>query len=135
MVKDPLTTKLGRIVGRENVLSTFVDLQTYEYDASLDRALPRAVVFVTSTEQVSAVVRLLHQEGIPFVPRGCGTNLSGGAIAPKGGVVIELGRMNRVLEIDIPNQRMVVQPGIFNLDVSTAVSPYGYYYAPDPASQ
>jgi glycolate oxidase len=134
-VKDPLTTMLQRIVGRENVLSTPVDLQTYEYDASLDRAMPRAVVFVASTEQVSAVVRLLHHARVPFVPRGCGTNLSGGAIAPEGGVVIELGRMNRVLDIDIPNQRMVVQPGIFNLDISTVLAPYGYYYAPDPASQ
>jgi glycolate oxidase len=134
-MKDALFIKLRQIVGRENVLSTAVDLQTYEYDGSLDQGLPRAVVFVASTQEVSAVVRLLHEERIPFVPRGCGTNLSGGAIAPEGGVVIELGRMNRVLEIDIPNQRMVVQPGIFNLDISTVLAPYGYYYAPDPASQ
>ncbi|MCL5735224.1 MAG: FAD-binding protein, partial [Actinobacteria bacterium] len=132
---DPVVKRLQATVGEANVLAEAVDLQTYEYDAYLERHLPRAVVFVHSTEQVSAVVQVLAENGVPFVARGSGTNLSGGALALGGGIVIEMGRMNRILEIDIPNQCIVVQPGIFNLDISTSLSPLGYYYAPDPASQ
>jgi glycolate dehydrogenase FAD-linked subunit len=130
-----LADELRAIVGPDNVLDRLADLQTYEYDAYLERSVPRAVVFVRSTEEVSAVLKILAREGIPFVPRGCGTNLSGGSLALDGAVVIEMGRMNKVLEIDVPNQRMTVQVGIFNLDISTLLSPLGYYYAPDPASQ
>jgi glycolate oxidase len=134
-VPSSLLRDLGAIVGRENVLHRQVDLQTYEYDAYVERSVPRAVVYVHSTAEVSAVVKLLARERIPFVPRGYGTNVSGGTLALDGGVVLEMSRMNRMLEIDLPNQRVVVQPGIFNLDVSTLLSPFGYYYAPDPASQ
>jgi glycolate oxidase len=134
-VTTALGERLRAIVGPKNVLDKLVELQTYEYDAYLERATPRAVVFVDTVEQVSAVLRVLAEEQIPFVPRGCGTNLSGGSLALDGAVVLEMGRMNRVLEIDIPNQRMTVQVGIFNLDISTILSPLGYYYAPDPASQ
>ncbi len=81
------------------------------------------------------MLKVLAARAYPFVPRGCGTNLSGGSLALDGAVVIEMGRMNKVLEIDVPNQRMTVQVGIFNLDISTILSPLGYYYAPDPASQ
>jgi glycolate dehydrogenase FAD-linked subunit len=130
-----LAGELRAIVGPENVLDRLADLQTYEYDAYLERSVPRAVVFVRSTQEVSAVLKVLADEGIPFVPRGCGTNLSGGSLALDGAVVLEMGRMNKVLEIDVPNQRMTVQVGIFNLDISTILSPRGYYYAPDPASQ
>jgi glycolate oxidase len=130
-----LGERLRAIVGRDNVLDRLADLQTYEYDAYLERSIPRAVVFVKSTEQVSAVLKVLAAEGVPFVPRGCGTNLSGGSLALDGAVVLEMGRMTKVLEIDVANQRMTVQVGIFNLDISTILSPLGYYYAPDPASQ
>jgi glycolate oxidase len=130
-----LGERLRAIVGQKNVLDKLVELQTYEYDAYLERSVPRAVVFVETTEQVSRVLKILADEGIPFVPRGCGTNLSGGSLALDGAVVLEMGRMNKVLEIDIPNQHMTVQVGIFNLDISTILSPLGYYYAPDPASQ
>lgn len=121
-------------MGRENVLHERVDLQTYEYDAYGECSLPGAVVFVHSTAQVSSVVRLLARENVPFVPRGYGTNVSGGSLALGGGVVLEMGRMNRVLEIDIPNLCVTVQPGIFTMDISTALAPCDFYYAPDPAS-
>ena len=104
-----LGERLRAIVGQKNVLDKLVELQTYEYDAYLERSVPRAVVFVETTEQVSRVLKILADEGIPFVPRGCGTNLSGGSLALDGAVVLEMGRMNKVLEIDIPNQRMTVQ--------------------------
>jgi glycolate oxidase len=133
-MKTSLLKELRRVVGRENVLDSQVDLQTYEYDAYGERSLPSAVVFVHSTEQVVAVVKVLAGAGVPFVPRGYGTNVNGGSLALDGAVVLELGRMNEALEVDIPDRCIVVQPGIFTADVSTALAPYGYYYAPDPAS-
>ncbi len=133
-MSSSLVKALRAIVGRENVLDGTVDLQTYEYDAYGERSLPRAVVFVRSTAETAAVVKLLAGERTPFVARGYGTNVSGGSLALQSAVVIEMGRMDQVLEIDIPNRCVVVQPGIFTLDISTALAPYGYYYAPDPAS-
>ncbi len=133
-VTDGLVRELAGIVGKKNVLHELVDLQTYEYDAYGECSLPGAVVFVRSTAEVSRIVKLLSREKIPFVPRGYGTNLSGGSLGLNGAVVIEMGYMNKVLEIDIADLSVTVQPGIFTLDVSTALAPHGFYYAPDPAS-
>ncbi|MBM4045300.1 MAG: FAD-binding protein [Planctomycetes bacterium] len=107
----------------------------YEYDAGVDRRRPDAVVFPTRKEQVVEVVKLAGAEGVPFVARGAGTNLSGGSIPAKGGLIVEFARMNRILELDIPNQRAVVEPGVINLDLNAALAEHGYFYAPDPASQ
>jgi glycolate oxidase len=126
---------LRDVVGAENVLWKRPDLQTYEYDAYFDKSLPGVVVFVEDTAQVSSVVKVLHEAGIPFVPRGCGTNLSGGALPAEGGAVIEMVRMDRLLEVDIENERVVVEPGVYDLELSAALEPYGFYYAPDPLSQ
>jgi glycolate oxidase len=93
------------------------------------------VVFVHSTEEVAGVVRACNRYDVPFVPRGGGTNLSGGTIPFKGGVVLEMIRMNRILEVDRPNLRARVQPGLFNLELGAALAPLGYQYLPDPASQ
>lgn len=134
-MKPEIIRELEGIVGKEGVLTSPADLLVYQYDAALETALPECVVLPTTTEQVAAVVRLCHREGIPFTPRGAGTNISGGTIPVKGGIVISLTRMDRILEIDIPNQRAIVQPGVINLELSAALAPYGYYFAPDPASQ
>ena len=128
-------TEFRDIVGKDGVLSTPTQLMVYEYDASADSHLPDAVVLPRSAEQVAAVVKVCNREGIPFTARGAGTNLSGGSVPVMGGVVIVLTRLNRLLEIDIENQRAVVEPGFLNLELSSALAPYGYYYAPDPASQ
>ncbi len=133
--RKKLMKDLEGIVGRDGVLHTPPHLATYGYDASLYQAQPEAIVLPKSTEEVSAVVRLTHKEKIPIVARGSGTNLSGGSIPAEGGIVIHLSRMNRILEIDLPNQRAVVEPGVFNLDLQNALAPLGYLYAPDPASQ
>jgi glycolate oxidase len=133
-VTEAVLRELGRVVGRANVLYDHVDLQTYEYDAYGERSLPGAVVFVHSTAEVASIIKLLNREKIPFVPRGYGTNLSGGSLALDSAVVLEMGLMNKVLEIDIPNLCVTVQPGIFTMDISTALAPSGFYYAPDPAS-
>ena len=135
MLSEKVLAEIRAIVGKEGLLSSPTQLMVYEYDASMDQHLPEAVVLPVGTEQVSAVVKICNREKIPFTARGAGTNLSGGSIPIKGGITIGLSRMNRLLEIDIENQRVVVEPGFLNLELSTALAPYGYYFAPDPASQ
>ena len=111
-------------------------LKTYDCDGLTGwRALPAAVVLPASTEEVQAVVRLCARERIPFVARGAGTGLSGGALPVVDGLVVSLSRMNRILAIDVESQRVVVQPGVANLDVTRAVAAHGLFYAPDPSSQ
>lgn len=118
------------------VLSAPEDMLVYECDGhTLDKALPDVVIFPTTTEQVVAIVQLATRSHIPFVARGAGTGLSGGALALHGGIVIEMCRMNKIVAIDYVNQRAVVQPGLVNLHLSLAVAEAGYYYAPDPSSQ
>jgi glycolate oxidase len=135
MIAKPLVDELRQIVGKANVLDAAVDLQLYQYDAYLEERRPDAVVFVHSTDEVAGVVRACNKYDVPFVPRGGGTNLSGGTIPFKGGIVLETIRMNRILEVDRPNLRARVQPGLFNLELGTALAPLGYQYLPDPASQ
>ncbi len=127
--------RLRKIAGREAVLERPEDLMLYEYDAGQARSTPRAVVFPRTTDQVSAIMKLASESGVPVAPRGAGTGLSGGAIAREGGIILGFARMNRILEIDLANQRAVVQPGVVNLDLSNAVLGDGYYFAPDPSSQ
>ncbi len=103
--------------------------------AASTKSLPDVVVFPRTTEDVVAIVRLAREHNLAIVGRGAGTGLSGGAIPRAGGIVIAFSRMNRILDIDIENERAVVQPGVVNLEVSLAVAPFGYFYAPDPSSQ
>ena len=122
-------------VGKNAVLSQPGDRKLYEYDGGVDKSMPDVVVFPRSTEDVVALVKLARQYNLPIVGRGAGTGLSGGAIARAGGMMISFARMNRILEIDIQNERALVEPGVVNLDISLAVQPFGYFYAPDPSSQ
>jgi glycolate oxidase len=134
--KRELRRELESIVGAGAVLSDPDELMVYESDGlTLFRALADFVVFPTSTEHVSAIVKLANRENLPFVARGAGTGLSGGCLPTEGGVVISMMRMNRVLEVDYENQIAVVEPGLVNLHLSWKVGPRGYYYAPDPSSQ
>jgi glycolate oxidase len=135
MAHKVFVEELRKIVGKGNVLDSDVNLQLYQYDAYLEERRPDAVVFVHSTEEVARVIKLCNVHGVPFVPRGGGTNLSGGTIPIKGGVVLEMIRMNRLLEVDTVNLRARVQPGMFNLELGNALAPLGYQYLPDPASQ
>src|SRR5690349_10341098 len=124
------------IVGERGLISSPEELHTYECDGLTNfRVLPRAVLLPASTEQVQAIVRVCHREKIPFVSRGSGTGLSGGALPVENGIVISLARMNRILEVDLPNARVVVQPGVINLDVTGRIIAEDYFYAPDPSSQ
>jgi glycolate oxidase len=130
-VKETLEAELGKA----GVLWQPADLKLYEYDGGVDKALPEVVVFPRSTEQVVAAMRVARENNFAIVGRGAGTGLSGGAIARAGGMIVSFARMNHILEIDIENERALVEPGVVNLDISLAVEPYGYFYAPDPSSQ
>jgi glycolate oxidase len=130
-----LIRDLEGIVGRAHVLSTPEELLAYEYDATIERARPDAVVFPATTEEVAGVVRAARRHGVPVVPRGSGTGLAGGAVAVQGGVLCVLTRMNRILEIDARNRTATVQPGVINLQLQEAVAAHGLTYAPDPSSQ
>ena len=136
MLSRSIVTELSAIVGEQGVIAQPEELRTYESDGLASyRVSPALVVLPTTTEQVQQVVRVCHRERIPFVPRGSGTGLSGGALPVEGGVVIGLSRMRDVLSIDFANLRAVVQPGVINLWVTQRVSAAGLYYAPDPSSQ
>ena len=131
-----LLAALAAVVGPESVLAHDAARLVYAHDGSvLHPATPLAVVFPRSAEQVQGVVAACAARGVPFVARGAGTGLSGGAMALHGGVVVALNRMTAVLSVDAPNRRAVVQPGVTNLAISRAVAAHGLYYAPDPSSQ
>ncbi|MGD8881921.1 MAG: FAD-linked oxidase C-terminal domain-containing protein [Desulfobacterales bacterium] len=130
-----LIGRLKEIVGPENVLNSEMDLMLYSYDASLDKAKPDVVVLPDSTEEVSKIMALAYKEKIPILGRGSGTNLTGGTVPLKGGIVVHFSRMNRILEIDYANRTATVQPGIITLDLQTEVLKNGFVYQPDPASQ
>ena len=127
--------KLISLLGPRGYLDRPEDLTLYEYDGSVDKSRPEMIVFPRSTEDVVTIVKITGEHGVPIVGRGAGTGLSGGAIARSGGVVIGFARMNRILEIDLDNERAVVQPGVVNLDITLAVQSQNYFYAPDPSSQ
>ena len=126
---------LRKLAGREAVLDRPEDLMLYEYDAGIRKSTPGVVVFPQNAHQVSEIMRVATSARIPVVARGAGTGLSGGAISQEGGIVVAFSRMNRILEVDVENQRAVVQPGVVNLQLSEHVSHLGLYFAPDPSSQ
>lgn len=133
---ERLIAELRTIVGDANCLSRPGELFAYECDGlTLSPRRPRAVVLPASTAEVVAIVRTCRELGVPFVPRGAGTGLSGGAHAPEEGILIECSRMNRILEVDAENRVAVVQPGVVNAELSTAIASLGLFYAPDPSSQ
>ncbi|HYG70299.1 MAG TPA: FAD-binding protein, partial [Anaeromyxobacteraceae bacterium] len=128
--------RLREAVGAGNVVSDPAELLVYEADGLVHgRTTPGVVVLPGSTEEVVAVVRVCREAGVPMVPRGAGTGLSGGARPLEGCAVVSLSRMRRILEVDLENGWVRVEPGVINLDVSRAVAGAGFYYAPDPSSQ
>jgi glycolate oxidase len=134
--KASIINRFEQIVGPRAVLHRYEDLLAYECDGyTVHKGVPSLVVFPKSTQEVSEVVRILHQNRIPYLPRGAGTGLSGGATALNGEVIISLVRMNELIDVDYLNKRAVVQPGFINLKLSNSISSKGYYYAPDPSSQ
>ncbi len=136
MERDSLIEELVRTFGRERVISDYEELLVYECDGlTINKALPDVVVLPESTEELQAVVRLANRMSIPFVARGAGTGLSGGALPLKGGILLSMVRMNSILEVDAANLRAIVQPGVVNQDLNDEVRPLGLHFAPDPSSQ
>jgi glycolate oxidase len=130
-----LVDELRRIAGDEHVLTHEHQLRTYESDGLLQyAAIPSAVVLPGTAAEVREVVRLCHRTGTPFVARGAGSGLSGGALPVEEGVLIALTRLRRIVEVDMTNQRVIVEPGVTNVAVSHAVGPT-HFFPPDPSSQ
>ncbi len=129
-------SRLAEICGSDNTITDSQQLRTYECDGlTAHRCSPGLVVLPESAEQVAAVVAQCAASRIPFVARGSGTGLSGGALPRADGVLIVTAKMRRILAIDAQSRRAVVEPGVTNLSVSKAAEPYGLFYAPDPSSQ
>jgi glycolate oxidase len=127
---------LRDIVGPDGIVAAPDQCLVYECDMLVYyKGAPDAVVLPRSRDEVVAVVRRCLEAGVPIVPRGSGTGLIGGATAPRGGVMVGVNRMDRVLEIDLPNRYAVVEPGVINLALTRAVEGRGYFFAPDPSSQ
>jgi hypothetical protein len=136
MLRRGQIDELRTAVGADGLITGKSQLQTYECDALTNfRVMPDAVVLPRTAGQAQAVVRLCARDRIPFVSRGAGTGLSGGALPAAGGIVISLARMNRILEVDFANRQVVVEPGVINAHVTQRVAARGYFYAPDPSSQ
>jgi glycolate oxidase len=128
--------RFAKIVGRENCISDPAELRVYECDGLTGtRVRPALVVLPASTAEVSRCVKLAQELAMAIVPRGAGTGLSGGSLPIEGALVIGMSRMRKILNVDLENRRMRLQPGVINLDVSKHLEPAGYYYAPDPSSQ
>lgn len=130
-----LIRALEGAVGRDYVLWRKEDLAVYEFDGTIERSTPHAVVLPGTTGEVAEVVHVCNGLGVPITPRGAGTGLSGGSVPAKRGVVIGTGRMRRILEIDPVDRVAVVEPGVANLDISKEAAALGLFYAPDPSSQ
>lgn len=127
---------LRRVVGARWVLTGRVDLEMYATDGlPTHHSFPGAVALPGTREEVAGVLKVLHRHRIPFVARGAGTGLSGGALASNESVLVSLTRLNRILEIDPVNRRAVVEPGVVNVQLTAAAERHGLHYAPDPASQ
>jgi len=122
------------IVGERNYTENLLDMVSYSYDASEHSHRPSCGVWAQAAEQVAGVLRLANREKMPVVPRGAGTGLSGMAVPVKGGIVLDLSHMNRILEISIEDRLAVVQPGVVYNDFQEALAPFGFFFPPDPAS-
>ncbi|MCF6410174.1 FAD-linked oxidase C-terminal domain-containing protein [Pseudalkalibacillus salsuginis] len=134
--RDPAIEHLAGIVGEKSILYKKEDLLSYDCDGfTIHKAVPKAVVFPKDTAEVAAVVKYCSAHKMPFLARGAGTGLSGGAIPLNGEVIISLVKMKNLLSVDFENRQAVVQPGFVNLKLTNSIADKGYYYAPDPSSQ
>lgn len=134
--RDTIIARLREIVPGEGVIATADEMRAYECDGlTAYRTVPMAVVLPSTVEQVSAVLALCDQEKVKVVPRGAGTSLSGGALPLTDGIVLAMGKFNRILDVDLENRSVTAQPGVTNLAITRAVEHEGFYYAPDPSSQ
>ncbi|MBU2530741.1 MAG: FAD-binding oxidoreductase, partial [Elusimicrobia bacterium] len=121
--------KIAHITGAENIHCDDIELMAYSYDAGLSKAAPDAVINFEKIEHIAPVVKILYQARIPFLPRLAGTNLSGGTIPLKSGVILNLSRLNKIYQIDTTNNIAVVEPGVVNINLQKELEKFGYFYA------
>ena len=126
--------KLKDLVGEDRVLTSMEERICYSYDATNQKFLPEAVVFPLSPQEISSILKLANEHKFPVVPRGAGSGFSGGSLPTKGGIVISLEKMNRIIEIDPENFTALVEPGVVNIDLQMAAGKYGLFFGPDPSS-
>ncbi len=133
-MKPEIIEKLRSIVGKDHCTTRPEDLHCYSYDGRANPAMPEAVAFPDCTSQVSEIMKLATEHCFPVVPRGAGTGMTGGAVPVKGGLVLALTRMNKILEIDSKNQIAIAEPGVITADLQREARKLGLFYPPDPAS-
>ena len=131
---ESIKQALCEIVGEQNYTDSLMDMVSFSYDASEHSNRPSCAVWVETAEQVSKILQLANRERIPVVPRGAGTGLSGMAVPIRGGIILDLSRMNRIIRISIEDRLAIVQPGVVYADLEKALIPYGFFFPPDPAS-
>ena len=127
--------KLAKIVGSSGILTDELSLSLYAYDCSASRTRPDGVLLISNVSQIAPVLQVLQEYHIPFVPRGSATNHAGSCVALKGGIILNLTALDRILEINTKQRYAVVEPGVIAADLQEQLMPRGYFYAPDPASQ
>ena len=125
---------LKKIVGAENFSDSLIDLIAYSKDSSEHHHRPDVALWPVNTEQISAIMKLASREKFPIVPRGAGTSLAGLAVPEQGGIILDLGRMDKIIDVNIEDRLVVVQPGVVYADLDRALAPYGFFFPPDPAS-
>lgn len=125
---------IAGVVGKNNFTDSLIDMVSYSYDASDHNHRPEAAVWPTSAEQISKILVMANEEPFPVIPRGAGTGLTGAAVPVKGGLILDLCRINKILDIRIGDRLAVVQPGVVYSDLEKALAPYGFFFPPDPAS-
>ena len=135
MLQDTLLHSLNTLLPKGQVFTDEATLLTYEVDAGLDKGWPEGVVFPRTADEVARIVQWAATHNVPLVARGAGTGLSGGAVADRGGIIVEFARMNRVLELDTLGRSVVTQPAVINLRLDEQAKTHGLYFPPDPASQ
>ena len=133
-MESRIKASLADIVGQENFTDSLIDLIAYSKDASEFKHRPDAALWPSNTEQISRILKLASQERFPVIARGAGTSLAGLAVPQQGGVILDLGRMDKIMEINIEDRLAVVQPGVVYDDLARALAPHGFFFPPDPAS-
>ncbi len=134
MLSETIKDELVTIVGKDRYFDQKEDLVSYSYDAFMVEGQPEAVVFPITTEEVSKIVAVASREKIPVTARGSGTNLTGGSVPTRGGIVLVFTKMNKILKIDKENRLATVQPGLINMEFQKELAKQGLFFPPDPAS-
>ncbi len=134
-MNEEIIKELAGIVGRENITTDHIDKITYSYDATQKKYLPEAVVYAVNTDEISKIVKVANREKIPIIPRGAGSGFSGGSLPVRGGIVLVLTRMDKIIEIDSENLIAHVEPGVITAELQRQVEKIGLFYPPDPASK